>query len=157
MIDKPVIEKTNVRPACEKDAVSVCRLMEILEEKRLPGQIFRERFARFIGKSGYIALVYDEGGVKGFLSARYEETLHREGLCAEILDICVDPACRSRGVGAVMLTEAEKLLWQAGAEMIKVSSGTGRTDAHRFYLKNGYETDHINFRKYRQNEQDLKE
>lgn len=109
---------------------------------------FSDRFCRFLSDDRHIALVYDRGGVLGFLSARTEETLRREGLCAEILDICVNPACRSAGIGGMLLAEAERLLWEQGSTVIEVSSGTARADAHRFYEKHGYVTDHRNFRKY---------
>ena len=137
-----------IRPARTEDAEYVRRLMETLENENFDAEIFRSRLERFLAKPRYIALVYDDGGVRGFLSARWEETLHRHGVSAEILDLCVDPVCRGRGIGTALMDEAEHLLADHGAEMIEVSSGTDRRDVHRFYVKQGYRTDHINFRKY---------
>jgi GNAT superfamily N-acetyltransferase len=56
----------------------------------------------------------------------------------EIMQLLVDKDRRSRGVGAFLLAEIEKIVLGRGFKTIRLSSRMERADAHRFYRKNGY-------------------
>lgn len=50
-------------------------------------------------------------------------------------------------VGSKLLAWAEEEARQAGAEMTELSTNVKRHDAHRFYLREGYEQSHFRFTK----------
>jgi len=72
---------------------------------------------------------------------------HAGSPCAELESVHVRADRRSRGVGAAMLAEAERRATDRGCYRIQLTSRIVRTDAHRFYLANGYEASHLGFKK----------
>jgi GNAT superfamily N-acetyltransferase len=61
----------------------------------------------------------------------------RFGRRASIEDLAVHPEWRSRGVGTSLLTAARTWAHDHGADYVFLESGVARTDAHRFYLREG--------------------
>jgi GNAT superfamily N-acetyltransferase len=61
----------------------------------------------------------------------------RFGRRASIEDLAVHPEWRSRGVGASLLTTAKAWAHEQGADYVFLESGVARTEAHRFYLREG--------------------
>lgn len=61
----------------------------------------------------------------------------RFGRRASIEDLAVHPEWRSRGVGAALLTAARAWAYDHGADYVFLESGLARTEAHRFYLREG--------------------
>jgi GNAT superfamily N-acetyltransferase len=59
--------------------------------------------------------------------------------CAEISGLVVDQQIRSRGIGKVLLHNAEKWARIHGCDVISVRSNVTRGRAHSFYKENGYE------------------
>jgi len=58
---------------------------------------------------------------------------------AEIDGIIVDENARSTGVGARLLTEAEKWAKRMGCKGVSLRSNIIRDKAHEFYIRQGYE------------------
>ncbi len=61
----------------------------------------------------------------------------RFGRRASIEDLAVHPEWRSRGVGTSLLTTARAWAHEQGADYVFLESGVARTEAHRFYLREG--------------------
>lgn len=61
----------------------------------------------------------------------------RFGRRASIEDLAVHSEWRSRGVGARLLTTARAWAHEQGADYAFLESGVARTEAHRFYLREG--------------------
>lgn len=61
----------------------------------------------------------------------------RFGRRASIEDLAVHPEWRSRGIGASLLTTAIAWAQEHGADYVFLESGVARTEAHRFYLRQG--------------------
>ena len=59
----------------------------------------------------------------------------RFGQRAWLNELAVDPAHRSRGLGAQLLHAAQRWAREHGATMLMLDSSTVRTDAHRFYRR----------------------
>jgi GNAT superfamily N-acetyltransferase len=53
-------------------------------------------------------------------------------------DLVTDAAHRSGGVGTALLTELERRAAALGCRVLELDSGHQRTDAHRFYLREGF-------------------
>ncbi len=62
-------------------------------------------------------------------------------------DLVTDAAYRSSGVGHALLGFLERLARARGGDSIDLDSGTHRTDAHRFYFREGYVIPSFVFRK----------
>ncbi|MCX5119551.1 GNAT family N-acetyltransferase [Micromonospora sp. NBC_00362] len=52
-------------------------------------------------------------------------------------DLAVHPEWRSRGVGSRLLAAARAWAHDKGADYVFLESGLARTEAHRFYLREG--------------------
>ncbi|MCG5467737.1 GNAT family N-acetyltransferase [Micromonospora sp. LAH09] len=61
----------------------------------------------------------------------------RFGRRASVEDLAVHPEWRSRGVGSGLLAAARAWAHEQGADYVFLESGLGRTEAHRFYLREG--------------------
>lgn len=69
------------------------------------------------------------------------------GLCAELESVHVDTTLRSRGVGRALLDAALDRARAAGCYRVQLTSNKRRTDAHRFYLTNGFTASHEGFKR----------
>jgi len=58
---------------------------------------------------------------------------------ARVLALVVDAGVRERGVGHLLMAEAERIAAAAGAAFIEVTAGHHRPDARRLYETLGYE------------------
>jgi PhnO protein len=59
--------------------------------------------------------------------------------CGEIGGLVVSSACRSIGIGALLVSHAEVWVGARGLRRVIVRSQVAREAAHRFYLRAGYE------------------
>ena len=62
-------------------------------------------------------------------------------------DLVTDQNTRSSGVGAAMLDWIETEGRRLGANFLVLDSGTGRREAHRFYLRERFDITSFNFKK----------
>lgn len=70
-----------------------------------------------------------------------------EGRRLYVDDLVSDEAHRSRGVGRVLLQHLERLARDMKCDVLALDSGTQRTDAHRFYFREGLVIPSFSFRK----------
>ena len=98
-----------------------------------------ERTSRVLGHEN-VALFEarsDQDQLVGVASVYLDILSIRFGRRASIEDLAVHPDWRSRGVGASLLTAARAWAAEHGADYVFLESGVARTDAHRFYLREG--------------------
>jgi GNAT superfamily N-acetyltransferase len=83
-------------------------------------------------------LVAEEAGRLVGLCTAYQD-LHsvRFGYRAWVEDLAVDPDRRSQGIGARLLGAARDWARARGATHLELDSAEARTDAHRFYEREG--------------------
>jgi GNAT superfamily N-acetyltransferase len=85
-----------------------------------------------------VVLLADEGGrLIGFLTAYQDFHSVRFGYRAWVEDFAVDPERRSAGVGKAILDAAKAWAKERGATHLELDSALPRTDAHRFYEREG--------------------
>lgn len=58
---------------------------------------------------------------------------------ADVAALVVDDKHRGHGIGRLLLQEAEKWAKRNGVKLIRIRSNAKRTEAHRFYNREGYE------------------
>ncbi len=66
---------------------------------------------------------------------------------AQIESVRVAADLRGRGIGALMMAEAERRARAAGCTLVQLTSNASRTRARRFYEGLGYEASHTGFKK----------
>jgi GNAT superfamily N-acetyltransferase len=73
----------------------------------------------------------------GFCSAYLELNSVRYGVRCWVEDLAVSPKQRSQGAGKALLEAAKDWARERGATHLELDSGVARTDAHRFYEREG--------------------
>jgi GNAT superfamily N-acetyltransferase len=91
--------------------------------------IASERAAIFVGE--------EDGRLTGLCSAYLDLDSVRFGARCWVEDLVVDPELRSRGTGKALLDAAKDWARERGATHLELDSGLERTDAHRFYEREG--------------------
>ena len=65
---------------------------------------------------------------------------------AKFESVHVAPECRGQGIGAVMIRHALAFARERGAGLAELTSHNDRPDAHRFYVRLGFEQSHQGFK-----------
>jgi GNAT superfamily N-acetyltransferase len=125
-------------------ALAVGELLDELGGKRpLPAELEEEARALVEDPALGALLVAEAGGeVVGVLAASFARAMHVPGRYAVIQDLWVDPAWRSRTIGADLLAAIAALARELGMPRIEVGlpqetfAGIRATEA--FYLGNGF-------------------
>lgn len=85
-------------------------------------------------------LVAEEAGqVLAFISFHFIPQIALAGDFARISYFAVDATTRSQGLGKMIEEYCTHLAQERGCDRIEVHCHTRRTDAHRFYFRQGYE------------------
>ena len=127
-------------------ALRNAELRDFTAVRRLIGQLgyapdeaeFRRRFDAVLAAAGHRVIVAEEGSaVVGVLHV-FERPALDKGCEAVVQALVVDDAARSRGVGELLMREAEA--WAAGRGLAATSlyTRTDRDRAHAFYERIGY-------------------
>lgn len=83
--------------------------------------------------------------IVGFCTAYLDLLSVRYGLRCWVEDLAVDPAHRSRGIGSDLLAAARGWAAECGASHLELDSSDARTDAHRFYEREGSNVRAVSF------------
>nr|WP_275661719.1 GNAT family N-acetyltransferase [Acinetobacter pittii] len=104
-----------------------------------PLALIQEKFELLNNDSNSKILVAEEEDkICGFLSLYFIPQIALQGDFAKICYLCVDEKMRSKGVGHLLVQEAERLARQRGCDRMELHSGMQRSLAHQFYLREGY-------------------
>lgn len=134
------------RNATTGDCAGIYDLICQLEDTKLPFEPFSSIFKDQLTSRRHRFLVCElDGRVAGVLHLRIEEQLHHCGRIAEIMELAVAPHCRSQGIGKELLSLACQAAEEAGCQQIEVACNKLRTDAHRFYQREGMNNFHYKF------------
>jgi GNAT superfamily N-acetyltransferase len=134
----------NVRPAAADDVEPAIALLEQLFEP--PGGTppgydrgrAREGFAWALGQDNAdVLLAFDGDRLSGLASVYADIESIRFGRRCWLQDLVVDREARSQGIGKALLAAAAGWARDHGCTHLELSSGAGRTDAHRFYEREG--------------------
>ena len=120
-----------LRPATQYDTDAVYALICELKQAEFDHHAFRVGFnanLRDPNMRYHLALL--DGEVVGMIGLHLQFHLHHVNW-----------------IGGKLLAWAEEEARQAGAEMTELSTNVKRHDAHRFYLREGYEQSHFRFTK----------
>lgn len=111
-------------------------VLPVLRELRphLTEELFHDVYAEGHGQGLRFTAAYADGRCAGVAGWRIVvNTSNLRMLYVD--DLVVSDVTRSAGVGHELLAHLEGRARQAGCEWLDLDSGTHRTDAHRFYLR----------------------
>lgn len=135
-----MIEQANVvlRPAAPADAERIAALFTEEGYPAGPSDIVArlERFASAFSR----VVVADSGGeLLGFIAFHALPRFEHDDRIVRVLALVVDAGVRERGVGHLLMTEAERAARELGAAFIEVTAGHHRPDARHLYESLGYD------------------
>jgi GNAT superfamily N-acetyltransferase len=84
-----------------------------------------------------LLVAVSEESLVGFLTAYQDLHSVRFGYRAWVEDLAVNPEWRSQGIGRALLDAAKAWARERGATHLELDSAEARTDAHRFYEREG--------------------
>jgi GNAT superfamily N-acetyltransferase len=87
---------------------------------------------------GAIWVAETAAGLSGYLLAVFMFSLEHGGLMAEIDELFVLPAMRSRGVGALLLAAAERDMAARGLRRLQLQLGVENHRGRAFYFRHGF-------------------
>jgi GNAT superfamily N-acetyltransferase len=142
-----------IRPAVRNDVpriIDLLRLGSTNPSKEDPAnyQAYESALDEINTGHGCLLVADLDDDVVGFIQVIVFRHFQAQGRnCAEFESFHVHPDYRSHGIGTVLLREAELLAKSADCHRVQFTSNNIRTDAHRFYLRHGYEPSHTGFKK----------
>ena len=128
-----------IRAMNEADADAVARLTAQLGYERSAGEIAKwiaELASRDGRQAAFVACLGEE--VVGWIEVSIEQRLQSPEFVL-IGGLVVGHGHRSLGIGRKLCKHAEAWSWEHGVTKLRVTSRSTRADAHRFYLRAGYE------------------
>jgi GNAT superfamily N-acetyltransferase len=106
---------------------------------------YAAKMARVL-KDARMALAVKGDTVLGLAVYRWHENTF-DGLKFYIDDLVTDESRRSEGVGHALMMHLEQAAKKVGANGLVLDSGTQRTQAHKFYFREGFVIPSFNFKK----------
>ena len=106
---------------------------------------YAAKMARVL-KDARMALAVEDDIVLGLAVYRWHENTY-DGLKFYVDDLVTDDAHRSEGVGRALVAHLEAFARKLGASGLVLDSGTQRTQAHKFYFREGFVIPAFNFKK----------
>ncbi|HYU51005.1 MAG TPA: GNAT family N-acetyltransferase [Candidatus Limnocylindria bacterium] len=127
-----------LRPATAADAERIAALFTEEGYPAGPSDIVA-RLERFSSPYSTVSVAESGGEVLGFVAVHLLPRFEHDDRIARVLALVVDAGVRERGVGHLLMAEAERIATAAGAAFIEVTAGHHRPDAQRLYETLGYE------------------
>ena len=127
-----------IRNATLDDSEPIARLVSELGY-RTSGLQMRRRLESIVRDDGYDTLVAsDDMAIVGFIGTRIGLIYEGDGAYGQIMALAVALNHQRRGIGRLLIQAAESVLVERGAQVLVVTSGNQRADAHAFYENCGY-------------------
>ena len=107
---------------------------------------YEGKMKRVFAGGARMCVATEGDAVRGVAVYRVNENTF-EGLHLYVDDLVTDQRQRSRGVGRVLMEYLQNLARAASCEAATLDSGTQRTQAHKFYFREGMVVTSFHFRK----------
>jgi GNAT superfamily N-acetyltransferase len=126
-----------IREMRAEDALRVSALTSELGYERTAEEIRGWMEQRRSDQAAFVACL--NGEVVGWIEVAVERRVQSDPF-ALIGGLVVSRQARGGRIGRQLCERAEAWSWEQGVATVRVTSRSTRVDAHRFYLRNGYET-----------------
>ena len=130
--------RISLRDAREDDAE---RLATLLTDEGYPAGAtdLAARIERFSAAGSRVVVAEAGGDVAGFIAFHVIPRFETDDRFVRIVTLVVDPLVRERGVGRVLMTEAERVASDEGAAYLEITAGHHRPEARQLYESLGYD------------------
>lgn len=126
-----------IRAARDDDSDAIAELLGELGYPTPPGEV-GDRLAALRSPDYAVRLAVHDGRVVGLLSLHRLAGVHSTSPACYIMALVIHSTMRGRGVGKLLLGEAERWARERGCDRITVTSANYRTAAHVFYEGHGF-------------------
>ena len=127
-----------IRPMLAEDSDAVS---ELVAQLGYPSSVLEinKRLQAIQSVSNHVVLVAEteNGKVRGYIQLSLYPTLNSEPT-TYVGGLVVDAEFRGKGIGKLLMKEAENWSLSHGYQRLKLTSQMHRTEAHEFYKKLGY-------------------
>ena len=127
-----------LRPATPADAA---RIAELFTEEGYPAgaSAVESRLARFDGPDSQVIVADHDGEILGFIALHVIARFEHDDAFVRIVALVVDPGVRDRGIGRVLMAEAERIGRAREAAFVEITAGHHRPAARHLYDSLGYD------------------
>jgi GNAT superfamily N-acetyltransferase len=127
-----------LRPATLADAE---RIAALFTEEGYPAgaSAVEARLARFEGLDSSVIVADHDGEILGFIALHVVPRFEHDDSFVRVVALVVDSAVRERGVGRVLMAEAERIGRERAAAFVEVTAGHHRPAARHLYESLGYD------------------
>ena len=98
-----------------------------------------ERLARFGSPESQVIVADHDGEVLGFIAIHAVPRFEHSDRVLRVMALVVDAGVRERGIGRLLMEDAERVGRELGAAFSEVTAGHHRADAFRLYEELGYD------------------
>ena len=128
-----------IRLASAEDGFGLSELLGILGYPCPPEEASQRVLDLRLDRNQTLLVAADaQGSLLGLVCCDLSYYLPLGAPTCRITALAVDPKAQRRGVGRLLLREAERLAREAGAVRIELTSAPHRLEAHAFYRACGY-------------------
>ena len=131
-------QPVSLRAASPDDAERIASLFTDEGYPSGPSDIV-ERLARFQSEYSRVIVADNGGEVLGFVAVHALPRFEHSDRIIRIMALVVDAGERGRGIGRLLMEEAERLGREVEAAFAEVTAGHHRPDARRLYEELGYD------------------
>jgi GNAT superfamily N-acetyltransferase len=135
-----VIDQRSIvlRPATSEDSLRIASLFTDEGYPAGPSDILA-RLERFASAYSLVIVADHDGELLGFIALHVLPRFEHDDRIVRVLALVVDPGVRERGVGHLLMNEAERVGREVGAAFVEVTAGHHRPDARHLYESLGYD------------------
>ena len=127
-----------VRLATEADAEAIASLLTDEGYPSGPSDIV-DRLTRYSSEHSQVVVADHDGEVLGFIALHALPRFEQSDRVIRIMALVVGAGERDRGIGHLLMAEAERLGREIGAAFAEVTAGHHRADARHLYESLGYD------------------
>lgn len=136
-----------IRPATPSDFDAIYRFVCGLEEEVFDKNAMRDIYHHCLALEDNIYLIaIVEDQPVGYLSCHGRMLMHHCGKVFEIEEFYIEPECRGKGIGRLLLAALHARLATVPHVLLEVCSNMLRESAHRFYEANGFKKTSFKFK-----------
>jgi GNAT superfamily N-acetyltransferase len=129
---------TTLRGAQPTDADRIASLLTDEGYPSGPTDIV-DRLVRFATPESRVIVADNDGEILGFIAIHAIPRFEHSDRVLRIMALVVDPGVRERGIGRLLMAEAERIGTELEAAFVEVTAGHHRPDARRLYEELGYD------------------
>lgn len=127
-----------LRPAQPSDAERIASLFTDEGYPAGPTDIV-ERLERFASPYSTVSVAEMNGEVLGFVAVHLVPRFEHNDRFARVVALVVEAGVRERGLGHLLMGEAERIARESSAAFIEITAGHHRPEARQLYESLGYD------------------